>query len=392
MINPWLAPPGNTWETTDIWVDSPVNGFGVYRYGMWDDGFGQMVPIGNGDDPAVGLVNRVYARIRNVGNATASDVVVTIEVTDPLGMGITGSWLQLGKVDKTNFPQLASIPAGGTTDVYVEWTPKVTLTAAQLAAGVFYFHSCLRVRIDPVVGETVLANQDGDREQENISYFQVPPSGPKPPHKHTISLRNRDTAHDEKVVLTYRLVGPRGGASDWRVQLNGGVTALTLAPGEVREIPVEIIPGKTTNKAGQKYSVDVFGLVRHELVNALDKNDIHNEFQVVGGARVEAMIVEPTRLSCVATVGKGGVSVSGRIGFPRTGKEQAPELPVLASAWTAKRGIAPASQILLKPDRNGKFHGFFRESERVHIDRVDCMFAGTTQVASAIQRVRVSRK
>lgn len=48
MINPWLSPPGNTWETTDIWVDSPVNGFGVFRYGMWDDGTGQMVPPGTG--------------------------------------------------------------------------------------------------------------------------------------------------------------------------------------------------------------------------------------------------------------------------------------------------------------------------------------------------------
>jgi hypothetical protein len=53
MINPWLSPPGNTWETADIWIDSPVNGFGVFRYGMWDDGTGHMVPTGNGDDPAV---------------------------------------------------------------------------------------------------------------------------------------------------------------------------------------------------------------------------------------------------------------------------------------------------------------------------------------------------
>ena len=26
-INSWLEPPGNTYETTDIWIDSPVNGY-----------------------------------------------------------------------------------------------------------------------------------------------------------------------------------------------------------------------------------------------------------------------------------------------------------------------------------------------------------------------------
>ena len=35
MIYPWTSPPGDTWETTDIWVDSPVNGYGTYRYGTW---------------------------------------------------------------------------------------------------------------------------------------------------------------------------------------------------------------------------------------------------------------------------------------------------------------------------------------------------------------------
>ena len=35
MVSPWRSPPGNAWETTDIWVDSPVNGYGTYRYGTW---------------------------------------------------------------------------------------------------------------------------------------------------------------------------------------------------------------------------------------------------------------------------------------------------------------------------------------------------------------------
>ena len=61
MLYPWTSPPGDTWETTDIWVDSPVNGYGTFRYGSWASLAGDTVPRGNGDDPAVGLVNRLYA-------------------------------------------------------------------------------------------------------------------------------------------------------------------------------------------------------------------------------------------------------------------------------------------------------------------------------------------
>jgi hypothetical protein len=392
MINPWRAPPGNTWETTDIWVDSPVNGYGAFRYGMWDDGTGHLVPTGNGDDPAVGLTNRVYARIRNIGNAPASNVVVTFEITDPLGMGITGNWVQLGKVDQTAFPQLAAIPAGGTADVYVNWLPAVNLTAADLAAGVFYFHSCLRVRIDPVVGETVLANQDGDREQENIDYFQVPPTGPRPPHKRSISIRNDDPTHNKNFILGYRLTIPANGTNDWRVQLNNGLTDITLNPGEQREIPVEIIPGHSANKAGQRYSVDVFALYRRELVNSRNKNDIHNDFQYVGGTRIESLILASTTLSCQASVTRqGSVSVAGRLAFSKSVEKTSHNLPILAIGWNSKRGFLESSRALLKLSANGQFRGSISESEEVPIERVDCMFAGTTTLSSALKRVSLVR-
>jgi hypothetical protein len=394
MINPWLSPPGNTWETTDIWVDSPVNGFGVFRYGMWDDGSGQLVPVGNGDDPAVGLTNRVYARIRNIGNAIASNVVATFEVTDPLGVGITGpaGWVLIGKADATTFPQLASVPAGGTVDVYVDWKPTLNLTPAQVAAGIFYFHSCLRVRIDPVPGETVLANQDGDREQENISYFQVPPTGPRPPHKRSISIRNDDLARKKSFILGYRLTVPPKGANDWRVRLNNGVTEVTLAPGERREFPVEIAAGSTANQAGQHYSVDVFGLSRHELVNSRNTNDVHNEFRYTGGARIEALIVLPTRLSCDASANsKGSISVVGRVRFGAGAKELDRNLPILAVGWNSKLGFIESSRVFLAPDHAGQFQGSIRQSRDDVIERVDCMFAGTPELSSALRRTRVVR-
>jgi hypothetical protein len=160
-INSWLEPPGNTYETTDIWINSPLNGYDTYRYPMRSDLMGGMVPSGNGDDPAVGQVNRLYARVRNYGSAPAADVVVHFDITDPPGLGINGSngFIPLGTVDKTTFPGLGLIPPGQTVDVYLNWTPNFALTPAQIQQGRFFFHTCVRVRLDHVAGETFFANQ-----------------------------------------------------------------------------------------------------------------------------------------------------------------------------------------------------------------------------------------
>lgn len=394
MINPWLAPPGNTWETTDIWIDSPANGFGVFRYGMWDDGTGQLVPAGNGDDPAVGLTNRVYARIRNVGNAIASNVSVKIEVTDPLGIGITGpaGWVLVGTADATTFPQLASIPAGGAVDVNVDWKPTFTLTSAQIAAGVFYFHSCLRLTMTALAGETVLANQDGDREQENIAYFQVPPKRTKSRLVQSVSIRNDDLARPKKMTLAYRLTVPRNGADDWRVQLNNGVGDVTLAPGELRDIPVEIIPGPSANLPGQRYSVDVYGLTQHVLVNNLNEKDQHNEFRYTGGARLEGLIVVPTSVSCTAAVtSRGAIAVTGQLSFAGPRDIRSRSVPIIAVGWSRKRGFMESTRVLLTPDRGGHFRGSIAENREDAIERVDCLFAGTMELGSALHGARVIR-
>ncbi len=175
MLYPWTSPPGDTWETTDIWIDSPANGYNTYRYGTWNDLSGNLVPIGNGDQPTIGQVNRLYARVRNNGGAPASNVVVHFEITDPPGMGINDdtSWVSLGTVDSTDFPLLGNIDPDEFVDVYVEWTPDYDIPDNAVEDGNFAFHTCLRVRLDTVAGETVLGNQDGDREQENVSYFSV---------------------------------------------------------------------------------------------------------------------------------------------------------------------------------------------------------------------------
>jgi hypothetical protein len=246
--------------------------------------------------------------------------------------------------------------------------------------------------MDQVAGETVLANQDGDREQENIAYFEVPPKGPKKHHVQSVSIRNDDLTRAKSMILGYRLTVPRNGADDWRVQLNNGVGDVTLAPGELREIPVEIIPGKSANLPGQRYSVDVYGLTPHVLVNALNEKDQHNEFRYAGGARIEGLVVVPARVSCTASAtSRGVISVTGQLRFAERLNIRTASLPIMAVGWNRRRGFLESSRVLMTPDRRGQFRGSIKEIRDDAIERVDCLYAGTMELGSAVQRVRVIR-
>ena len=378
MLYPWTSPPGDTWETTDIWVDSPVNGFGIYRYGSWNDLSGNPVPRGNGDDPAVGIVNRLYARVRNVGSQTATDVVVNWDVTDPPGVGIAGAagWAPIGTVDKNTFPGLASIAAGAFVDVYVDWTPNVALTPEQIAAGVFYFHTCVRVRLNPVAGETVLGNQDGNREQENIDYFQATTGGGAPVYENNVRLRNDDMSNPKFFYLSYENELPHA----WQVDVNGGDLGVELAPGEIRDLPVVIKPvGPAV--VGSIFGLDLSASSQRDLISDLDPNDKHIEFTPLGGVRIEARVLQPTKLSCQATL-MGEVKVEGKLeGWEEFFDEKNPPM-VFVQGVDDKSNFIPQAASLTPIDQNGAFQTFIF-SQRPEIKEVLCLFAGTAELASA---------
>ena len=144
FIVPWLTPPANTYETVDIWVDSSCNGYESdvgpmgLRYGRRPDG----TVIGNGDDPCANHENRIYAHVRNTGDAAANNIVVHFQVSDPLGEAVTGQWTEVGQA---TIPTLA---ANAATDVYVPWPLTVSLTPDEITQQHFKFHSCIQVIID----------------------------------------------------------------------------------------------------------------------------------------------------------------------------------------------------------------------------------------------------
>jgi hypothetical protein len=345
-----------------------------------------MVPMGNGDDPAVGLVNRIYTRVRNYGSAPAPNVVVHFDITDPPGVGIAGAngFKELGAVTSKEFPGLASIPPGGSVDVYLEWTPEIPLTPQQIMEGRFAFHTCIRVRIDHVAGETFFANQDGNGQQENIAYFQTsqPPTGaPGAPNQAIVHLRNDDPSAPKQFTLG---IVPEPTADNtwdeqlntWGVEINNGNPIVNLGPGEVFDVPVVITPTES-EPVGTIHTFKVVATSQITLSNDLRPDDLHNEMHPLGGVQMQLAVLRKTALEC-QTVGLG--RVQGRLIGADT---QSKTLSVLVAGVDDQGDFIPdqMAQGAVDP-MTGSFTAIFPAGSSVP-RRAVCLFAGTTEETSA---------
>jgi hypothetical protein len=303
FIVPWLTPPMNTYETVDIWVDSSCNGYesDVGPSGLLYGRRADNTVIGNGDDPCANHENRVYATVHNVGDVAANNIVVKFRVSNPLGVGVTGSWTDIGQ---TKIPSLA---AGASTTVYVLWTPNVTLTPAEIAAGHFKFHSCIQAIIEPVTGEIVTSD---NQAQENFDSFEAVQGKKKkyaPIHGqffvHTLDAGGPATTF----YLNVKSALPKG----WTYSVAGGRQAVTLGAARTVQVPVDI-QAPDGAPIGQTYMLSAQALTLERITNDLIPNGwnvsrTHNDMDLAGGVILAARTVLPSALSLAATASKTGV-------------------------------------------------------------------------------------
>ncbi len=431
MVRPWRSnPEPGAYESTDIWIDSPVNGYcgggepgaqieppdeiGLanclreYTQGVRTDPadpfYGTV--IGNGDTPAIGLPNRLYARLRNVGNVAAENVTVHFDIqykdgVPGLGIG-PGEWQTIGTLTPADLARLARIEGASYTDVYINWIPDATLFPAD-AAGRFLFHACIRVRLEVdeskdriLSNHTTTAGSDSEpREQENIDYFEyaaaMNSTDPAPVYNQSVRLRNFDLTTPQLFDLSFTTELP----ASWTLVINGGMPTVGLAPGAALDIPIFIQPGGEVVPPGTTYQTNLSATYQRVLTNEEDVADTHLDNALLGGVSFQTQIKSPTEMALVVQQGIGaGIQVRGQVtGVITLIDERTP--PVLLFGLTKKRKPLPETMNWLPLNSDGSFSGTLKQplqqrasaaatagsDERVFY--VVALFAGSPTLASS---------
>jgi hypothetical protein len=222
-ITPWGAPP---WETTDIWIDSEREG------GGWDDPATAAPKPANGESAWVNHVNRVFAKITNKGAAEAKDVQVRFRVNTPGGIGDAGQFVDLPN------PAKISIPAGGSKNVYAEWTPTIGE------------HTCIKAEIEHIPGEKDIFNNFA---QENITEFYTGTGSPWRPVRFPVRVAN-PFDKQQKVYLEIK-----GLVQDWTAMFDH--KWVVLEPKGIKTVYVTITPPANASVC-TKRKLDVYGLTQ----------------------------------------------------------------------------------------------------------------------------------
>lgn len=183
----------------DIWVDSPRGGY---------DQAGGPKPHDDRDQPVIGEVNHLYARVTNDGPATAFDFDVRFRISDPYHT--VG-----GEADFDTFVGIAhvdSLAAGASTNVKVDWTPQNTGES----------HACLLVDIINLVGTDT--NPNDHEAQENLNKVTSTTASPFKPVTSHFTLSN---PYPEQALFYFRI---DGAPDDWTTSLSP--RKIRLQPGE----------------------------------------------------------------------------------------------------------------------------------------------------------------
>jgi hypothetical protein len=182
LFDAYITPWDSHYQSQDIWVDSPLNGYDVYESTART---ADNDPDGAGDTIAVAEDNRLYARIRNSGPEEIPGATVTFWAATPAGIGDRGDWQRLGSVP------VGPIPAGGSVVAQTIWTPT--------GSG----HTCVKVEVTPLEGELDFAN---NMAQENFTNFEVRSSSPYEPLTFSFTLFNPFNEKRQFALRTKRLM------------------------------------------------------------------------------------------------------------------------------------------------------------------------------------------
>ena len=369
MITPWGAPP---YETPDIWVDSPVNGWDHYRH---RDSQGN--PIGNGDEPWANHENRLCARIHNIGGVDAYGVVVKFYFTEPIGAGNV-VWDYVGETT-------VDVAKGSYEEVYVPWTPTMTVTPGQ--SGIVPIHGCGRVEILPLPEETTQSNNNA---QENISFFEIVQSegggaGFGPLH---YVFRIWNPSEFEKKIY----VNIIGLTANWKLENATGIGDFDIFKGSgSKDFFMRLVPNREI-----EFGEDLEAHVVMGYSEWFDDDDFVGDvvLQQVGGLSIAARTMYRTLINMNASVDAKSVKITGTL-------ISLDDLP--SSLFPAKGGdrrilleirndkTRSADSALVEMDDQGNFQQLFSGLEvanytiTAYYEGTDVLTSASTEVSAIVE-------
>jgi hypothetical protein len=275
--DPRITPWNNRWESVDIWIDSPTNGFDTYAS-----------PEGNRDRPAVRsqasspeIVNRFYFRIHNDGFTDAKNVQIKGYYALP-GMG-QSAWTLVGQ---TTF---GSIAPGGDVTSYFNWV---------VPDGIPDAHACLKIEIQDDASDLNLAN---NLAQENVFEFETVQNSPWHARSQQLLVENPDTKR-----LAHVRVDVENLPDQWAVRI--WPESFVLAPGASQQVDFTIYPGGPPAKPSDGYEA---GYIAQTPVVAYATYE-NMEPVVIGGVTARTRLTLPTKLTLdVIDAMTGGAVLGG---------------------------------------------------------------------------------
>ncbi len=333
-VQPEYTAPLFTFESRDIWIDSSCNGyvhdyrrtplgvrdFGVgargVRYGLRADG----TPIGNGDDFCLDHPNRIYVRVRNIGDAPARAIRLHVRVQSfpnlelpGVDLGILGFFgsQPLFPPAEVGMATRGELDAGESADLYVPWTLQRPANTSPFAR--IQIPLAIRASFDAVANEIVTTNQSAS---EAISYFEAVPSQFQGVIAFSgfIGIANR---FKERYDRTFTLTSPVGASKDLTFVLGKTRGEVTLRSGALRRVPIRITVRRRVSRGQTLYLTLTQGtitqLVNRAIPPAAAERRSHNAFTTVGAGAIAVTPVESSSLVISVRRAGSAVVVNGRL-------------------------------------------------------------------------------
>lgn len=331
-----LSPYVSEYESPDIWVDSQMNGYGVYPSNQTLDEDG--VPLGAGDPVWKDHENRICFRVTNVGFAEAQDIVVEVYVAQPAEIEtICGPKPAQGQLIATKL--IPSLLMGGMKIDWVPWSPTSNDPAR------------IDVKILPVENEIHTSN---NAASEAVSFYYAAcsdPPCPFVPYKKFVRVTNNACDKIANIRAVHKFIHPAIPVMrEWIATIKPD--SFNLEPGKEMAVELQLSPPRAGQPGDAVDALFSFSQSFGDMMSRHGQGGFAPE--PIGGLRVTSAVVTPSTISCSCPT--SGVPAGSNIRISGSLK------PTQADAAVAMEYTSPSRQKIIRRvtiDEKGTYRDAF---------------------------------